>query len=589
MIFRTLLAASVASATLALSACGGSSSDTPPATTAAAPTPASAPSVQNQLKTATPIKHIVVIYQENISFDHYFGTYPIAGNPTNPAELPFIAAPGTPSVNNLIQTGFTLATSPLLTANPNKLNTANNVSTGSGMGAVNPFRLDRTQALTADQSHGYTNEESAFDAVVTPTSPQMDLFPKNTGAAVTLSGGTGPFFTKGLVMGYYDGNTVTAMWNYAQNFAMSDNYFGTNFGGSTAGALNLVSGQTNGLVSSPATANLGIDDGTGTGTRTLTGDVAPTGDVCSGTGSTGMMTSKNIGDLLNAANITWGGFQAGFDLTATNPNGTTGCARSTFSNEVGGYIADYDPEHAWFQYYQSTRNPAHTRPSSVAAIGTSNDGGANHQYDLNDFFAAVSAGNFPSVSFLKAPNAQTGHSGTSDPLSEQTFLVNTVNFLEQQPDWANTVVFITYDDSDGWYDHVANVVNPSSSTSDSLSGTASCLVTVAGGATTALPGVSGMPAQGRCGYGPRLPLIAISPFAKTNFIDHTLTDQTSLIHFVEDNWLNGQRLGQGSFDSLSGSLLNMFNFQAGVQPTPALILDPNSGALPGAQAKLDGT
>ena len=84
-------------------------------------------------------------------------------------------------------------------------------------------------------------------------------------------------------------------------------------------------------------------------------------------------------------------------------------------------------------------------------------------------------------------------------------------------------------------------------------------------------------------------MIAISPFAKTNFIDHTLTDQTSLIHFVEDNWLNGQRLGQGSFDSLSGSLLNMFNFQAGVQPTPALILDPNSGALPGAQAKLDGT
>jgi phospholipase C len=223
----------------------------------------------------------------------------------------------------------------------------------------------------------------------------------------------------------------------------------------------------------------------------------------------------------------------------------------------------------------------------VAAIGTSNDGGANHQYDLNDFFAAVSAGNFPSVSFLKAPNAQTGHSGTSDPLSEQTFLVNTVNFLEQQPDWPNTVVFITYDDSDGWYDQASTIVNPSSSTADTLSGAGSCLVTVAGGATTALPGVSGLPAQGRCGYGPRLPLIAISPFAKSNFIDHTLTDQTSLIHFIEDNWLNGQRIGQGSFDAMSGSVLNMFDFTA-AKPTPALILDPNSGALPGAQAALEG-
>ena len=48
-------------------------------------------------------------------------------------------------------------------------------------------------------------------------------------------------------MGYYDGNTVTALWNYAQHFAMSDNSYGTNFGPSTPGAINLVSGQTNGV------------------------------------------------------------------------------------------------------------------------------------------------------------------------------------------------------------------------------------------------------------------------------------------------------------------------------------------------------
>ncbi len=145
------------------------------------------------VKTATPIKHVVIIYQENESFDHYFGTYPIAGNPTNPPELPFTAAANTPAVNGLIASGTTLTTSPLLVGNPNLTNAQN------GAGATNPFRLDRTQALVADQSHGYKNEQSAFDAVAAPLTPSMDLFPEFTGKAISLAGGTGPFFTKGLV------------------------------------------------------------------------------------------------------------------------------------------------------------------------------------------------------------------------------------------------------------------------------------------------------------------------------------------------------------------------------------------------------
>ena len=121
----------------------------------------------------------------------------------------------------------------MLTNNPN-LNAAN------GTGAANPFRLDRSQAHTSSQNHAYGPEQAAFDG------GKMDLFPKNTGAAGT--GGTGVFNTKGLVMGYYDGNTVTAMWNYAQHFAMSDNSYSSNFGPSTPGAVNLISGQTNGAV-----------------------------------------------------------------------------------------------------------------------------------------------------------------------------------------------------------------------------------------------------------------------------------------------------------------------------------------------------
>src|ERR1022692_1283652 len=97
--------------------------------------------------TATPIQHLVVVFQENVSFDHYFGTYPVATNPVG--EPKFKAAPNTPTVNGLSGT--------LLNFNPN-LNPAN------GAGASSPFRIDRSGAVTADQNHDYTAEQLAFDA-----------------------------------------------------------------------------------------------------------------------------------------------------------------------------------------------------------------------------------------------------------------------------------------------------------------------------------------------------------------------------------------------------------------------------------------
>jgi phospholipase C len=97
------------------------------------------------------------------------------------------------------------------------------------------------------------------------------------------------------------------------------------------------------------------------------------------------------------------------------------------------------------------------------------------------------------------------------------------------------------------------------------------------GTNSALPGVDAGNdhAQGRCGYGPRLPMLVISPWAKKNFVDHTITDQSSIIREIEDNWLGGERLGQGSFDALAGSMQNMFNFKQ--IPLRSLILNPSTG------------
>src|ERR1700680_946708 len=141
-------------------------------------------SPQNEVHTATPIKHLVIIFNENRSFDHYFATYPHATNPSG--EPVFKAARNTPAVNNLEPTS---ANPYLLTNNGNYTNAAN------GTNAANPFRLDRTQANTKSQNHNYTPEQLAYD------NGKADLFPLNTGSGT--SGGAGAFGTKGQVMGYF--------------------------------------------------------------------------------------------------------------------------------------------------------------------------------------------------------------------------------------------------------------------------------------------------------------------------------------------------------------------------------------------------
>jgi len=471
--------------------------------------------------TTTPIKHLVVIFQENVSFDHYFATYPSAANAAG--EPRFTPAAGTPSVNGLNE-------ALMAPNNPN---------------SVQPFRLGRDQAQTCDQDHTYTDEQKAFNSGL------MDKFVETVGrgAGTCADYGRG----KGLVMGYYDGNTVTGLWNYAQHFAMSDNSYNTTFGPSTPGALNLVSGQTHGFaMTSPAvTAN-----------STVIGDPQPAGDKCNTRDSTTSTDpkNKNVGDLLNAKGTTWGWFQGGFaDCAAVHLN-------------VGGVSSkDYIPHHEPFQYYASTANPQHTPPASVAEIGHA--GQANHQYDLTDFWSSVGARSMPAVSFLKAPANQDGHAGYSSPLDEQRFLIETINRLQKTKDWKNTAVVIAYDDSDGWYDHqMSPIVNQSNDpTHDALTDTSSCGTN---------PGRITGGYQDRCGYGPRLPLIVISPYAKANFVDHSTTDQSSILRFIEDNWQTG-RTGNFSFDEKAGSLNNLFAFpnqsNGGSNRLQSLFLDPATG------------
>ncbi|HWF35248.1 MAG TPA: alkaline phosphatase family protein [Solirubrobacteraceae bacterium] len=264
--------------------------------------------------TRTPIKHVVVIFQENVSFDHYFGTYP---NAANTDGQPFAPAPSTPAVD-----GLPPATSPSLPAN---LQHSANLLTSNPNSAL-PQRLDSSPTglagsaggqLTCDQDHNYSDEQKAFDG------GKMDLFVQSVG---TGSGSTTPFGTPcnaAQVMDYYDGNTVTGLWNYAQQYAMSDNSFGTTFGPSSPGAINVVSSDTGNvdtshMANSPSVSTATSPNGDitpdGQGGFSLTSDAQPYYDDCS-TRDAVAMSGTNIGDQLNSAGVSWGWFQGGFRPT----------------------------------------------------------------------------------------------------------------------------------------------------------------------------------------------------------------------------------------------------------------------------------
>jgi phospholipase C len=496
---------------------------------------ANQPNPAESYTTTTPIKHLVVIFDENVSFDHYFATYP---NATNPASEPqFTAIANTPRVNNLLSGG-------LLTENPN---------------SAQPFRLDRTQAVTCDQDHSYTPEQLAFDMGA------MDQFPQNTGTGNTASAPCADYgHGTGLVMGYYDGNTVTALWNYAQHYALSDDSYNSQFGPSAPGAINLVSGNTANVQYVSGGSTVGVIAGGGT-SGALLGDGRPAGDDCNPSGKTYVSFpagTNNIGDELNTASMTWGWFQGGFGATSFNGQ-TAVCAAASVG--LAGTTADYVAHHEPFQFYPETANPHHLPPSSNAAIGTTDQ--ANHQYDLSDFFTALAAGQLPAVTFLKAKAVYDGHPGYSDPLDEQTWLVNTINEIQANSFWKDTAIVIAYDDSDGWYDHQMDpLVNQSqSATDDALTAPGLC------GANTSST------TQGRCGYGPRTPLLVISPYARQNYVDHQITDQSSIIQFIETNW-NLPPIGNGSNDAKAGTLNGMFDFTSG-KKAPKLLLDPDTGLV----------
>ena len=444
--------------------------------------------------THSPIKHTIILYQENISFDHYFGTYGHGANG--------IPAGSTQTYSNGTSTWGPFA--------PTQL---------SGV----------TQSRTCDVDHSYTDmikmvDHGAMDKFLQFGNDKTVTNPSSSAAATCPKFESQPAPGTGevaLANAYYTGTPgdpnapLQNYWSLASKYTLADNFFQGVYGPSTPGAEWLVAATNN-----------------------TPGDPNPIGDVCNDyPASIPQVDIPNLGAEASAAGTTWAWFQGGFGTcTPTNVNG-------------------YSPHHDPFQYFTSTADLNHAYAFDP---NMSYPEANKHQRDLSVLYAALNGTQvngqvpqLPAISWVKAPQMEDGHPGYSGPALEDQFVGDLVSRLQSSSYWKDTALIIAFDETGGWWDHVAppdlggvfaNWVNGQ----PNLSG-------------CQYPGIPGA-ACGEAGLGPRMPVLVVSRFAKQGFVDHDLLNTASLDQWVEWNHRLPALGVWGDRDVNAGSLRGAFIF-----------------------------
>ena len=296
-------------------------------------------------------------------------------------------------------------------------------------------------------------------------------------------------------MGYYDSTSigttsdgkqfgVNTLWTYAQQYALADNFY----------AAAMASEPSNMLYMTSA--------GVGTGSDPYG---YPQLDACSaalfqqnqsiGATMTPPLTFQNIGDQLSAAKISWAWTQ------------------EFFSNEQNGSCLHYVPQENPFQYFQTTANSANVQ-----------------NFTLTNFESQLSAGTVPSVMWVNPSPGHSMHPGQGNISNGIEWLDNFVHAVKNSSAWTNTAIIVIWDESGGWYDHVAP---------PQLNGT--------------------------IGLGARVPVLVISPFAKANYISNQQMDLVSVLRFIQWNWAVGpfSDSGQAAREAQSGNICDLLTTTCG--------------------------
>ncbi len=491
------------------------------------------------------IKYVFVLFQENRSFDFHFGTYPGArGLFSRPAgETPGFVQP-------IVLTNGTVGTiSPFLM--PQSITNVNGQT-------VNLYPED-----TDSVNHGHTAIDAKLDLVSNVAQNDRYAFTEEgLSGTLTCSNGScaynGPAPTeqqvqKGeLVVSHIDCNTVPFLWNYADRFTLFDKFFDTVIGPSTPNALAMLSGQSGvtqwikypalGLNVNYTNAALPVVgdpqpfwgsalDPTPVGHRqpTESGGAPSTNPASNQTyaslalsfmgNEVKSLTASDVNpafDLIDVQRdikklagsatgpVNWAWYELGYDHEPTDPPGVT-------TNVT--YIAHHDAP----QYFGYEAN----NPNETAA----------HMKGLGDFFTALNAtalpgtgtgtggvyyvrggyGNLdgliprsPSPAVQAAYQGNDDHPGYSDAQISEALLGDTINAIANSPYWPQSAIIITYDETDGLYDHTVPNIRSWDPVNDALS------------------------------QGPRIPAIVISPYGVVHGISHEATEHGSIIRFIDE-------------------------------------------------------
>ncbi len=345
--------------------------------------------------THSPIKHTIILFQENISFDHYFGTYGHGAN-------------GIPAGVQLTHTS----------------------STGTKYGPYSPTKLDgQTQAYTCDVDHGYADMIQMADHGLMDKYLQYGNNKTVTNPSTSSSASCPTFEAnptgQALALGYYEGKAgdpaspLQNYWSLASQYTLADNFFQGVYGPSTPGAEWMVA-ATNNTVHDPN----------------------PNGDVCNDyPAGIAPQNIPNLGAEASAKGVSWAWFQGGFG--------------SCSGSATNGYSAHHDP----FQYFTSTADLTHKwawDPNLSYPQADRHQRDLNVFYSaLARTPVNGQVPELPAVSWVKAPTASDGHPAYSSPVPDDQFVGDLVNRVKSSPYWKDTAIIVAFDETGGWWDHVA--------------------------------------------------------------------------------------------------------------------------------------
>jgi phospholipase C len=402
------------------------------------------------------IKHVVVIMQENRSFDSYFGTFPGADGIPMKNGVPTVCVPD-PQSNQCVAPYVDHA----------------DVNGGGPHSAPNA-----TADVNGGQMNGFIAQaQSGRRGCLNPTDP-----------ACTNS-------SKPDVMGYHTGSDIPNYWTYAKNFVLQDHMYEPNSSWSLPAHLFLVSEWSayctqvdnpstcvNALQTRPAERPQSAPAVYGGEPGPKTGGGNPKRATTQKAANQPIYAWTDLTYLLHKHHVSWGYYV----VSGTEPDCENAAAETCAPVGQNANTPGIWNPLPWFDTVQ-----------------------ADHQLgnieDMDRFYAAAKKGTLPAVSWV-TPSGEVSEHPPAPVSFGQSYVTSVVNAVMRSPDWDSTAIFLTWDDWGGFYDHVVP------------------------------------PTVDQNGYGLRVPAIVISPYAKKGVVDHQTLSFDAYDKFIEDDFLNGQRL-----------------------------------------------